>query len=706
MIGGYGGGMLFRRFLVTGLVAAAPVWGADDAGDSIEGMVAGARRSVVTLRQADRADGEGGVGAGFVVGEGRIATNLHVIGEGRAVRIEWPGGAETEVTGIFAWDRAMDLAVVEGALPEGKSWADFPALPLADVEAPALADGSPVLAVGAPQGLTASVTQGVLSARREVADFPGIGLLQIAMPIEPGNSGGPVLDRDGRVQGVVTLRSQRTANLGFALPVSALHVLLAKPNPVPMARWQTIGALDPALWQPGRGGGVRWSQRAGELRAEGRGTGFGGRALLLSTAPAVPALPYEVSVRVRLGDESGAAGLIFGADGEDRHYGFYPTNGSLRLVRFEGPDVFSWTILADVRSEHYRQGEWNDLRVRVEPDKILCYLNDELVIESADDTWRAGRAGLAQFRQTHPAFRRFRVGADLTPPPAEIEYARYLREARRMEESAARFRRLADRSHQTTIETELRQALDRPDGGLLRAALVLARLDTPELETEAYETRISRFADEFAASLGPDPAAVSATERLARLNEYFFRDGGFHGARFDYGNRANSRLPEVFDDREGIPIMLSTLYLEIGRRAGLDLVGLPRPGHFVVGLRAGSPDEPPVVIDVFDGGTTLDEPDTAALAPATPRDMILRMLNNLQSFAVEQDDRPAALRYASLAVALDPDDPRLRLARAALALDQRETGLAVEDLDRLESTPLDQRQQMLLERLRAAVPPR
>jgi len=62
----------------------------------------------------------------------------------------------------------------------------------------------------------------------------------------------------------------------------------------------------------------------------------------------VPELPFEVAVAVRLDDEAGAAGLVFHADGGDRHYGFYPSGGQLRLTRFEGPDVYSWKILAQV----------------------------------------------------------------------------------------------------------------------------------------------------------------------------------------------------------------------------------------------------------------------------------------------------------------------------------------------------------------------
>ena len=74
-------------------------------------------------------------------------------------------------------------------------------------------------------------------------------MLQIAIPIEQGNSGGPVLDMQGRVVGIVTMKSLVTANLGFAVPVNALKPLLEKPNPVPMERWLTIGVLDKSEWK-------------------------------------------------------------------------------------------------------------------------------------------------------------------------------------------------------------------------------------------------------------------------------------------------------------------------------------------------------------------------------------------------------------------------------------------------------------------------
>ena len=57
----------------------------------------------------------------------------------------------------------------------------------------------------------------------------------LVMPIEQGNSGGPLIDRRGRAQGILTMKSVVTENLGFAVGINALQPLLKKPNPVPIA---------------------------------------------------------------------------------------------------------------------------------------------------------------------------------------------------------------------------------------------------------------------------------------------------------------------------------------------------------------------------------------------------------------------------------------------------------------------------------------
>ncbi|HZY84408.1 MAG TPA: trypsin-like peptidase domain-containing protein, partial [Gemmataceae bacterium] len=376
--------------------------------ESVEQLAAKAKPSVVVITVKGRA-GRQGLGTGFVVSaDGLIATNLHVIGEGRPITVETADGKRHPVVAVHASDRKQDLAVVRIDAKDLK--------PLELGDSAALKDGQAVVALGNPHGLKRSVVAGVVSAVREI---DGRRLIQLAMPVEPGNSGGPVLDAQGRVVGLVTIKSLEKENVGFAVTVNALKPLLRKPNPVAMAAWLTIGALDREEWEPLFGG--NWRQRAGRLQVDGAGRGFGGRALCLSRRPA-PELPYEVEVSVRLDDESGAAGLAFHADGGDKHYGFYPSGGGLRLTRFNGPDVLTWTILENKASPAYRPGDWNTLKVRLEKDRIRCFVNDRPVFESADTAWTTGRVGLAKFRETAAEFRHFRVGRSLPPsaPPAEV----------------------------------------------------------------------------------------------------------------------------------------------------------------------------------------------------------------------------------------------------------------------------------------------
>ncbi|MHB8522832.1 MAG: transglutaminase family protein, partial [Limisphaerales bacterium] len=568
---------------------------------SVEAVVDLARRSVVTVLHFGRDGKRDGEGAGFVVSsDGLIATSLHVVGEARPITVELADGKRSEVTEVYAWDRKLDLAVIRIAAKNLS--------PLLLGDSDALKQGAPVVAIGNPLGLEHSVVTGVVSAKR---DFDGVEMIQLAIPIEPGNSGGPLLDLQGRVHGILTMKSLMSANLGFAMPINALKPLLAKPNPVPMDRWLAIGALDPKDWSPRFS--ARWSRKAGHIHAEGFGKSFGGRSLCLFQR-AVPPRPYEIQVTVKLDDESGAAGLVFGSDGADKHYGFYPSAGQLRLTRFQGPDVFFWTILSQVQSPFYRPGEWNRLKVRCEKDKILCYVNGRLVIESRDQELPDGKAGLAKFRDTRADFKDFRLGENLEvadPAPsaelvaavtkevddlggkpdadvmaslqshAEVSQSVLRDRARQLEREANRLRKLAGAIHRTSVENELIHALAAPEKqiDLVYTVLLVSKLDNADLDVNAYRHELDTMARELAARL---PASADDAAKLAALNKYLFVDNGFHGSRGDFYERANSYINQVIDDREGIPITLSVLYLELARRIGLDMAGVSLPGHFMV----------------------------------------------------------------------------------------------------------------------------
>jgi serine protease Do len=673
---------------------------------SVEQLTQRVGRSVAVITSASRNGQREGLGSGFIVSpDGLIATNFHVIGEGRAVHVQLADGRQFDAAAIHASNRTLDLAILR---IDAK---DLPALDLGNSDE--LKQGQSVLALGNPQGLKNSVVSGVVSGLREME---GRSMVQLAIPIEPGNSGGPLVDMQGRVQGVMTMKSLLTPNLGFALTINLLKPLLAKPNPIPMSRWLTIGALDPHEWKPVFG--AHWQQRAGRITVDGMGQGFGGRSLCLSEAE-VPERPFEMAVSVQLDDESGAAGLAFCSDGEDRHYGFYPTNGHLRLTRFDGPEVMSWTILFDQPGRHYVAGGWNTLRVRLEDGKILCYVNDQPVAEIADAGLTAGKVGLVKFRQTKAQFKHFKVGREVpraTVPAGEAQRIAQLVEhlpaqgsldpklvetlaadaqratvvlrdrAAVLDQQAARLRQLAETVHQQRVIGELTQVLSAPEDkiDLFRAGLLIARLDNEEVEVDAYCEELERMGRELAARL---PADAGDATRLDTLRKYLFEESGFHGSRGDYYNRANSYLNEVLDDREGLPITLSVVYIELARRIGLNVVGVGLPGHFVV--RHVPAEGEPQLIDVYDGATPLGREEAARrvkeasdreltdeyLAPMTKRAIVSRMLSNL--LGVSNNDPRAMHRYLNAVLAIEPTQSQYHWLRAIVRyrLDEREAAL-------------------------------
>jgi regulator of sirC expression with transglutaminase-like and TPR domain len=737
--------MLFRRW--SGIVLLLAIAGLARAEEkppeaaTVESIARRVKESLVVITTSGREGATQGIGTGFALAQsGLIATNLHVIGEGRSFTVQNAAGKPLRVKGVRAFDRVLDLAVIE------VESSDLPALELA--ASAKVTDGQPVVVMGNPHGLKYSVVSGVVSGRREIDDRK---MLQLAVPIEPGNSGGPVLDMAGKVLGVVTMKSAVTNNLGFAVEGDYLQGLLNKPNPVPFDRWLTIGALDAREWKPLFG--ARWQQRGGRILVSELGQGFGGRSLCLSQAPP-PELPYELAVMVKLDDEQGAAGLVFHSDGADKHYGFYPTAGKLRLSRFDGPDVFSWKVLSEKGHSAYRPGEWNHLRVRVEKERLRCYINQELVIESDDYELTSGRVGLAKFRQTEAEFKRFWVGkqfADQDEDAAEIKALRsriaelpplqavqekllaplstqaassvqLLRaQAELARARAEELEQLASEVHARGVVAELAKIAgpDVEHVDLLRAGLLIGRLDEEEIDVEAYLRQADRLADEIKAKL---PKAADEQARLKALRDFLFEENGFHGSRLDYYNRANSYLNRVLDDREGLPITLSVLFMELGRRLDLKIEGVGLPGHFIVRFVPAKGDGE--LLDVFEGAKPLSRADADAmvrrfadrplreddLKAAEPRQILLRMLQNLLGVAQSRGDREALLRYLEAILALDPSLARERGMRAMVRFETGRRAAALADLDwffehKPEGIDLDQIRS-LGEYMRTKSPPR
>src|SRR5262249_3387602 len=127
--------------------------------------------------------------------------------------------------------------------------------------------------------------------------------------------------------------------------------------------------------------------------------------------------------------------------------------------------------------------------------------------------------------------------------------------------------------------------------------LLVALLDNEEVDVDGYRQELERMAREISRSL---PVEADAATKLTALNKYLFDEHGFHGSRGDYYHRSNSYVNEVLDDREGLPITLSVIYIELARKIGLKIVGVSLPGHFVVRHEPAEGDAQ--LIDVYERG--------------------------------------------------------------------------------------------------------
>jgi regulator of sirC expression with transglutaminase-like and TPR domain len=213
---------------------------------------------------------------------------------------------------------------------------------------------------------------------------------------------------------------------------------------------------------------------------------------------------------------------------------------------------------------------------------------------------------------------------------------------------------------------ELRRTVDGGEDkiDLGRAALTLATADYPDLDIDVYVARIDQLAAEAQARLGSE-ADVYRT--LAVLNDVLFRQHGFRGNRDNYFDPRNSFLNEVLDRRTGIPISLSVLYIEVAQKIALPLQGVGFPGHFLVKYTAVNEE---IVIDPFNQGeirsrkhlqTMLNRLyggkvsfDPEFLAAKSKKQILMRMLNNLQLIYLRENDLIKGLSIVERLLILDP----------------------------------------------------
>ena len=198
--------------------------------------------------------------------------------------------------------------------------------------------------------------------------------------------------------------------------------------------------------------------------------------------------------------------------------------------------------------------------------------------------------------------------------------------------------------------------IDREDReiDLSKAALYIAKIEYPDLDIDRYLKSLGLMSSEVAQRL---PKNLYPLKVIQTINQNLYTDLKFYGNEHDYYNPCNSFLNDVIDQRTGIPITLALIYLEIAKQIDFPMVGIGMPGHFLIRPNF---EDAEIFVDVFDRGEILFVEDCRQklmniyqqdipflppeiLQPVTNRQILLRILNNLQATYLNKPDFDRAL---------------------------------------------------------------
>src|SRR2546422_8048150 len=228
-------------------------------------------------------------------------------------------------------------------------------------------------------------------------------------------------------------------------------------------------------------------------------------------------------------------------------------------------------------------------------------------------------------------------------------------------EMAARISEILDDIQGQRLEGEFHaiSACDDEDLDLETGAFLIARFAYPQLDVATYVERLDAMALEVRGRLG---RKAPSEEIVKTVNRCLFVEQGFAGNTSQYYDVDNSYLNKVLEQKTGIPISLSAVYLLVGKRLELPVFGVGMPGHFLVKYEA---DRYRIFVDCFNGGALLTQKDCARfldqagygfderyLQKTPPRAILIRMIKNLGAIYNKMEEVTKATQLTSFIASL------------------------------------------------------
>lgn len=253
------------------------------------------------------------------------------------------------------------------------------------------------------------------------------------------------------------------------------------------------------------------------------------------------------------------------------------------------------------------------------------------------------------------------------------------------------------------------------DISLTDAALAMAALESSAVSIERYQHHITKMIGEVAErhdALIAEGAADNAETQLAALKHVISDTHGYEGDSENYDDLQNVNLIRVIERRKGMPIAIALLYVHVGLMQGWELASLNFPAHVVCRIEKGGQR---LLFDPFNKCQILQAADLRQLLktlvspeaelaaqyyePATKRDMLIRMQNNIKLRQIEGEDYLGAVKTIEIMRRIDPDEYRLLLDAGVLYARTNQALAAVDALEKyidLAPSKADQHDALLL----------